>query len=160
MGGKPRPDTSIVKRCSTCQTEKPRGEFHKNKTTFDGLQNRCKACSLIAARAQYARVGRPDNAARSREWRANNPRLAKDHKLKSVYGIELGWYEKTLATQEGRCAICETTNPGGRGDFHVDHCHDTGTVRRLLCANCNVGIGHFKHSVELLQKAIAYLMLN
>ena len=157
MAGRPRPDTSIEKKCSGCKETKPRSEFHRAKRTFDNLQTRCKECSRAQSRQQYLRVGRPDNAARSRAWRAANPRLAKDYKLKSTYGVPLGWYDATLAKQNGRCAICTTTDSGGRGDFHLDHCHDTGSVRGLLCSNCNVGIGHFRHSKELLVEAIRYL---
>lgn len=157
MGGHPRPDTSVVKRCSACKDAKPREDFYRASRTFDGLQTRCKLCSLAHNRAQYAKRGRPDNAERSRVWRAANPRLAKDHKLRSTYGVPLGWYLATLDAQGGKCAICGTDDPGGRGDFHVDHCHDTGSVRGLLCANCNVGIGHFRHSNVLLLEAIRYL---
>jgi len=71
-------------------------------------------------------------------------------------------YEKLLKEQDGRCAIC------GRLDGHrsrygtscklaVDHDHKDGTVRGLLCNNCNRGLGRFKDSVVLLQAAIRYL---
>lgn len=55
--------------------------------------------------------------------------------------------------QDGKCAICEArlSKP------HLDHCHQTGYVRGVLCPNCNVGIGHFRDNPELLHKAVAYL---
>lgn len=64
-----------------------------------------------------------------------------------------------LAAQGGKCAICESTSPGGRWNknFFVDHEHDSGRVRALLCHNCNAGIGHFFDDIERLRKAIAYL---
>jgi len=77
--------------------------------------------------------------------------------LKSTYGITLDDYEALLTAQHGACAICGATEPGGRGRFHIDHCHDKGGVRGLLCANCNQGLGKFKDSPSLLYKAAAYL---
>lgn len=59
--------------------------------------------------------------------------------------------------QGHRCAICRTDAPGGKGGFHVDHCHDAGVVRGLLCHHCNVALGNFKDDVELLRAAVAYL---
>jgi len=62
-----------------------------------------------------------------------------------------------LAAQEGACAICKVTAPGGQGTFHVDHDHKTGAIRGLLCHHCNTALGKFKDSPILLETAIAYL---
>lgn len=62
-----------------------------------------------------------------------------------------------LAAQGGVCAICGETNASGR-DLSVDHDHETGEIRQLLCSNCNTGIGLLKDNPELLIKASAYLM--
>ena len=62
-----------------------------------------------------------------------------------------------LAAQGGRCAICGTDKPGGKGSFHVDHCHVGGEIRGLLCHSCNIGLGQFKDDRERIQAAIAYL---
>ena len=63
--------------------------------------------------------------------------------------------------QQHVCKLCgeqETrTRNGVIVGLVVDHDHDTGRVRGLLCSNCNVGIGYLKHNTELLRKAIAYL---
>ena len=55
---------------------------------------------------------------------------------------------------DGHCHIC--CSPVER-DCHIDHCHDTGKVRGLLCATCNKGLGLFKDSVPNLKAAINYL---
>lgn len=69
-------------------------------------------------------------------------------------GVE--WMGEMLAAQGGTCAIC-----GKECDIHrnlaVDHDHESGKVRGLLCQNCNVGLGHFKDNPALLQQAIDYL---
>lgn len=75
--------------------------------------------------------------------------------IKSRYGITVETYEKMLVDQGGVCAICKKAcNTGKR--LSVDHDHDTGKVRGILCQRCNRGIGHFK-SIEDLESAVSYL---
>lgn len=108
---------------------------------------------------------RKEKAAYMRDWqrqmRAANPNYGKGAFLKRTYGVTLDWYNEQHAKQIGVCAICakpETTVIHGRQvSLAVDHCHDTGKVRGLLCVSCNQGIGMLKHDRDLLQKAIAYL---
>lgn len=148
--------TSLTKLCSKCNEAKPWDEFHKSKATVSGYAVYCKPCEM-ARHDVWRRQNLPKMRKASKKWRNENPRLAKDHILKSRYGVPIGWYESTLATQEGKCASCKTNDPGGKGDFHVDHCHDLGHVRGLLCHNCNVGIGSLQHSIPMLEAAIQYL---
>lgn len=53
------------------------------------------------------------------------------------YGIDVTTYEEMLAEQGNCCAICGAEKPGGKGAWHIDHDHETGTVRGLLCMHCN-----------------------
>ncbi len=96
-------------------------------------------------------------AERSREWRKKNKEYYQDWQLLRTYGLPLGDYKKLLAAQDGKCAICKSSDPGGKGKFHVDHCHETSRIRGLLCRGCNVGIGSLKHDSSILQAAIEYL---
>lgn len=67
-------------------------------------------------------------------------------------------YDEMFEKQGGRCAICETEKPNGYGKrLAVDHCHDTGRVRGLLCGNCNHGLGKFGHDPARMRVAITYL---
>jgi hypothetical protein len=59
--------------------------------------------------------------------------------------------------QQGKCKICETTDTGRYGRFHVDHNHKTKEVRALLCHHCNTALGLFKDSPKNLKKALSYL---
>jgi len=93
--------------------------------------------------------GNPDHAARLRSYL-----------YASKYGITVEDYAAMSDRQGGQCAVCSTTEPGGRGRFHVDHCHESGTVRGLLCTRCNTGLGQFGDDVETLQNAINYLRLH
>tara|TARA_R110002020_G_C15769341_1_gene727985 strand:- start:41 stop:286 length:246 start_codon:yes stop_codon:yes gene_type:complete len=77
-----------------------------------------------------------------------------------MYGITIDQYEEMLAAQEGCCSICKihvSTLPGRFGVLHVDHNHETGKVRELLCHKCNVGIGMFKEDPKILAKVLDYL---
>ena len=90
-----------------------------------------------------------------RGWRDRNPLRAKSSDLKSRYGITLAEYEKLLVGQSGKCAICGQTDEWF--SLAVDHCHETSRIRGLLCSQCNRGIGLFRDSPDLLEKAAEYL---
>lgn len=74
------------------------------------------------------------------------------------YGITPEQYDTMLAEQGGGCAICgvEFAHRGG-ARLAVDHCHETGAVRGLLCSNCNQGLGKFGDDPERLDRAGMYL---
>lgn len=73
------------------------------------------------------------------------------------HGVTPEWYDTILAAQDGGCAICGGP-PGGRWSrFAVDHDHETGAPRGLLCNDHNLGLGMFKDHIEDLRFAIAYL---
>jgi len=96
-----------------------------------------------------------EKARRQREWRKRNPLRAKEYDLKRKFGIALAEYEQILVDQNGGCAICGQTDKWY--SLAVDHCHDTSRIRGLLCSQCNRGIGLFRDSPDLLEKAAAYL---
>lgn len=74
------------------------------------------------------------------------------------YGLTAEEYKQLIDKQDGKCAICGASIGNTEGDrLYVDHDHATGKVRGLLCSNCNLGLGKFQDSVQLLQKAILYL---
>lgn len=77
--------------------------------------------------------------------------------LKSRYGITEQDYSDLFDKQEGKCAICDTDYGVSTRNLDVDHDHETGKVRGLLCNNCNRGLGHFQDSVSNLQRALFYL---
>lgn len=75
-----------------------------------------------------------------------------------LYGITVEDYDTTLEKQGGHCAICPAREPGrGRKYFVVDHNHETGEFRGLLCIPCNLLLGYAKDSSEILNSAIKYL---
>lgn len=89
---------------------------------------------------------------------AVDPDTHRSNRLKSTYGITLDEYREMYLEQEGKCAICGTHCPDhGKLGLVVDHCHNKGHIRKLLCSMCNKGIGHFRDDVQLLRNAIDYL---
>lgn len=85
-------------------------------------------------------------------WRADNP-----YDRASCYGISEAEADQMLEDQDGVCAICKGP-PNGRYDKYViDHDHETGSVRGLLCNNCNAAIGFLRDDVELVDAASRYL---
>lgn len=85
-------------------------------------------------------------------WRSRNPD-ARRHEL-AGYGLSREEWLLMLASQDGRCAICQRATTA---TLHVDHDHTTGRIRGLLCRNCNVALGLFRDDAEALTRAAAYL---
>jgi uncharacterized protein with PIN domain len=80
--------------------------------------------------------------------------------LEHCYGISVADFEQRLLRQNGKCAICKediTETKNGRLKAHIDHDHETGVVRGLLCLSCNTGLGQFKDSPINLRAAAQYL---
>jgi hypothetical protein len=97
---------------------------------------------------------------KTQEWRKNNPSKLKEQYLRSSisrngYNITEEQYYDKLNNQNRVCAICKSKCQKGR--LSIDHSHDDGNVRGLLCRNCNLGLGNFKDSIDFLENAVLYL---
>ena len=139
-----------TKYCAKCDDDKPLTAFSKQSRAKDGKATYCKTCYGKMTK-RWARA--------NRARRNQNNLLSKLQKL----GLSFDAYEEMFEVQEGKCAICmkpETKRDGRSGELiklAIDHDHDAGQVRRLLCSNCNTGLGLFKDNPELLETAAAYL---
>lgn len=104
-----------------------------------------------------------ENPSRHRAWALANPDRMRAHGrksyLKTKFSITQEQFVKMFEGQDGKCAICKTDKPGKRG-FHIDHDHETGVIRKLLCRACNNGLGCFSDSPEKLYSAINYLVAH
>lgn len=99
-------------------------------------------------------------------WASGKQRLTAEQlrraRLRYRYGMELEEYDAMVAAQGGKCAICQqaptsrNTRSHWDGKLCVDHCHDSGKVRGLLCNDCNLAIGYGK-TPEVLRAAAEYL---
>ena len=114
-------------RCSTCEKVKDEEEFYVETSSFLGRKRSCRACYVDLNRAQR-------------------------------YGISSIDYNKMLDEQGGTCAN-EACSYGLDDDhkLYVDHCHDTGVIRGLLCHWCNSAEGYLKSSPEVAQGLIDYM---
>ena len=140
-----------LKVCGNCKQEKPVAEFwtRASKTKGRAIKSECKTC-LYKRRA---------------DWKVKNPErmylLYRRRNVRVTYGLSLETLELMQQMQGNKCAICrgELERPGvkKRGDMHIDHDHQTGDVRGLLCGQCNVGLGSFKDDPETLTAAARYI---
>lgn len=131
-------------------------------------QARCRNCRSranreIANRTEYRRryyaANRDKALAQANAWRRNNRDRWLDANRKAKYGIPYGTYDRMLATQGGGCAVCGNPPPADKA-LHVDHDHETGKVRGLLCDLCNRGLGYFSDSADRLRDAADYLDIH
>lgn len=150
-------ESIITKFCNSCQETKDNSNFYKNRSKPDGLSSMCKPCNLTSNQKRYrSEEGKKRNREYTRQWRKNNPRPEKQqiYLRKCLYGITDAEYKQMVENQKGLCAICK--KPPSKILF-VDHCHETGKVRGLLCHKCNVGLGYLGDSVQGIKNALEYL---
>lgn len=174
------------KKCSTCQRVLPVGAFASNRSRPDGLQTNCRECAAEyykrrqEARGKAVRVKarvprghkrcpqcekvKPHSdwernrsssdgwASYCRECRAERNRTGY---FKRKYGLAPAELDAMIAEQQGVCCICLTAPAA-----HVDHCHETGRVRGVLCFSCNAALGQFKDRPDAIRRAAAYVEGN
>ncbi len=97
------------------------------------------------------------------EWYTKNRERIINNRLKAVYGLTLLEYKYMNAIQAGVCAICkypETSNHSVMKTpmpLAVDHDHNTGDIRGLLCQTCNQTLGRFKEDPSRFERAAEYI---
>ncbi|MGS1095849.1 endonuclease VII domain-containing protein [Aquamicrobium terrae] len=115
-------------------------------------------------RERYANDPEHREKLREQARRSRKPAQKRAAHLKREFALTPEAFEALLERQGGGCAICHAKVTGlkerGRRErsLHVDHCHETGRVRGILCHRCNFGLGHFRDDPELLERAAAYLV--
>lgn len=177
----------ILKTCPDCGQDKRLDAFGNNRAQPDGKAFYCRPCfnlrSAAAYRRKQARLGRtvrervtapaghkwcPDckqtkpleefhRAPRQAGGRASYCRVCKGRRderrrLERLYGLTPEGLEQLIASQDGLCAVCVE-----RPAQHVDHDHETGFVRGVLCFCCNAALGQMRDDVRILRAAIAYV---
>ena len=135
-----------MKQCNRCEQHYISKEFLMKKNKMNFTDERSPTCTYCV-KSEKAKHTDPDRVARTTD-------LLRD------YGMTIEDYEDRLKKQNGRCSICKSDKPKGRGKgvFHIDHNHATGQIRSILCVDCNIGLGMFQDSIKSLFKAITYLL--
>lgn len=133
--------------CLHCGEEKSEEDFPPYNSKRYGKERRpvCRTCHNKRAR-KYFNERYKDKEARKEKQR--------DWGLKTRYGISLDEYKDMYSRQGGRCAICEEQYD----TLAIDHCHQSGKVRSLLCTKCNTGLGAFNDNISLLDRAKEYVI--
>lgn len=176
---------TITKSCYVCKKIKTGAEFPKNKSKRYQLHSACRPCHRTLQKVNKlktkervwlqetdrvcitCKLVKPLDQFNRKLGRVNN----KDRKCSTcaanyyrlhTFGLSASDYINLIAAHNNCCAICKQpeshkTTAGKIKPLAIDHCHITGMVRGLLCHACNLGIGQFKDSVELLESAIKYL---
>lgn len=80
-----------------------------------------------------------------------------DKQICKNYGITVEMHKAMYDAQKGRCAICDRHQRSLKKSLSIDHCHQTGKVRGLLCAHCNSLLGFAQDSCANMKRAIKYL---
>ncbi|MFD8536640.1 endonuclease VII domain-containing protein [Streptomyces rubrogriseus] len=175
------------KQCTGCKRNLPVSEFARDKNRSDGLQVRCRECVAEYSAAHYRRrreamgltvrekvdvpaghkLCRTCGAVKPHsEWHRNataSDGLAtcckacraiqgREGHLKRHYGLTEAERDQLIADQGGVCCICLAAPAA-----HVDHCHETGRVRGVLCFSCNAALGQFKDRPDAIRRAAAYV---
>ncbi|MFJ8362554.1 endonuclease VII domain-containing protein [Streptomyces sp. NPDC093984] len=179
-----------AKRCTSCKRELPLAAFARDRNRRDGLQVRCRECvaeySAAHSRRRREAMGKqvrekvevPPGHKLCRtcgqvkphsEWHRNATASdglstrckacravqGRQGHLKRQYGITEAERDELIASQAGVCCICLSAPAA-----HVDHCHETGRVRGVLCFNCNFGLGLLRDDPEAMNRAADYLEGN
>lgn len=137
-----------MKQCAKCKEIKPLAEFNKHIRCKDGIRTRCKSCEAEDAKQRKIKELEQDYLGTRLKERAAN--------LKRMFGMSLEEYTEKAEKQGNVCAICGSLCKSGK-QLAVDHNHNNGAIRDLLCGNCNGGLGKFQDNPELLEKAAEYL---
>lgn len=140
----------IAKLCKGCNQVKPLEEFYRKAASKDGCRSRCKICDGIRYRKWKA--ANPEKAREA--WRrASNRYSDRGYERWRKYGLTQEDFLRLGDAQQWRCLICRKQTR----DLVVDHCHETGYVRALLCSSCNAGIGLLGDDIERILAASEYL---
>lgn len=175
-----------MKTCTYCNESLDESCFYRELRGANGLCAQCKACvkkkndvyrkTAAGKASEYRRNHSPAAIARKAKYAATDKRKAASKRydqgekrypvyrrseLKRKYGMTIEQFDEMLESQGGACAICgqeETHVSLGRVmPLSVDHDHDTGAIRELLCSRCNKMLGMAGDRCELLFAAIGYL---
>lgn len=133
--------------CTGCKSYCCPTQFSTSTCSKDGIGYYCRACTRKNYKRSYIKTGGIGSR------RAH---------IRDTYGITLEEFNVMLETQGGVCAICSQPETkkhksGTIKSLSVDHCHTSGRVRGLLCADCNSAIGYLRENADAARRAAEYI---
>lgn len=136
-------------KCGVTATEEEELElFVKHTGSKYGRRNQCKACGVDTVRKAQGRTGpkqvRPPKGTYT---------TISGRSIWQRYGLSEAAHKELLESVNNQCEVCGSTDK-----LCVDHCHNTGAVRGILCNACNTGIGQLGDTAESVFKAYMYLL--
>lgn len=136
------------------ERQEAQGRTVRVKVPVPRGSKRCPQCREVKPHAQWERNKSSSDgwASYCRRCRAERNR---ENYFRRKYSLTPAQRDALVAEQAGVCAICLSA-----AAEHVDHCHETGRVRGVLCFSCNAALGQFKDRPEVMQRAISYLEGN
>jgi len=152
----------MTRICPKCKRELPLTSeyFCRSKREKYGFVYSCKKC-IYADKKRYYKTeqGKAARKRRRQKYRstAEGREKHREEMLRYRHGITLEEYNRLFEQQNGLCAICEGVNVDGRG-LAVDHNHQTGKVRGLLCFDCNLLLGRLENLPKAINKVKQYLI--
>jgi hypothetical protein len=164
-----------IKCCIKCEKIKPISGFHRKTKAKDGFQPWCKTCAskghaeyriqhaeeLSDKAAKYYIENREKKIIQVAEYYTKHAKeiisYTTEYNLQRKYGLTIEKYNEMLETQDNGCIICGKTPEENGKRLDVDHNHNTGKVRGLLCGNCNRALGLLQDNPELCRQAMLYL---
>jgi len=139
--------------CQTCYSRKYRKE---NKESIQEHNNLPAVVEHRKKRQRKYYINNKESMlAYSKERYTSEQSYA--YSLRRKYNISVEDYDNLYNSQSGRCAICGKHQAELNKRLSVDHNHDTGDIRGLLCLSCNVAIGLFGDNIQIVEEVLAYL---
>ena len=138
-------DIDYIHICTKCNIPKKNSEYPK-KTGDRRLRKYSSICKLC-------------NKDRWKKY-IRSPKESKEYKLKYFFNLSYNDWELLKIKQNNSCAICNKSQDTLTKTMAVDHDHNTGKIRGLLCDSCNLGLGKFQDNIEILENALKYMKEN
>lgn len=150
---------SEILQCPICEIEfaktHPRRKYCSRKCALAADYRRNRNKYKLKRKKSYAKNKEKENA-RTMAWRKANKKACRKYQMKSKYGLTVSEYKKMTIEQNNVCYICGGTNPSGKTLF-VDHNHQTGEIRKLLCSRCNWYVGLVETGPKIFEDIVQYI---
>lgn len=144
-----------MKLCSKCHIWKRETaqHFSRQKLGKNGFRASCKACD-----AKYHQANKDSARIARLERRRKDPKSVSERHRIERYGCDPHEYNAYFVEQRGRCGICGKHAEECAKGLHLDHDHDTGKARGLLCLPCNMHLGRYGRRKRFEKESETWLM--